>query len=104
MMQGAAQEPKCPDPKMCTGMTDGQNAVPNLEIVDRILIPKGTPPGDYVLGWRWDCGATYICPLLLAAVCACVVRIRAPLTMSARCAEESNQIWQSCSDVTIQAP
>ena len=45
---------------MCTGMTDGQNAVPNLEIVDRVLIPKGTPPGDYVLGWRWDCGATSV--------------------------------------------
>jgi hypothetical protein len=91
--------------EMCEGMEDGRGgSEPRLEILDRLLIPAGTPPGDYVLGWRWDCGATYIWPLLLAAVCACVVRIRAPLTMSARCAEESNQIWQSCSDVTIQAP
>jgi hypothetical protein len=54
----------------CTGMTDGSNASPALEIVDRVMIPKGLKPGAYVLGWRWDC-------------------------------EESNQIWQSCSDVTI---
>jgi hypothetical protein len=69
---GAAQKPMCPDkaPYHCSGMTDGQNAQPNLEIVDRVMIPKGLKPGDYVLGWRWDC-------------------------------EESNQIWQSCSDVTI---
>ena len=33
---GAAQKPKCPDHKMCTGMTDGQNAVPNLEIVGSV--------------------------------------------------------------------
>ena len=49
---GAAQPAKCPDPKMCTGMTDGQRAAPNLEIVDRVLIPKGLKPGPYVLGWR----------------------------------------------------
>merc|ERR1711924_495205 len=70
LRHGAAQDALCPDPKMCTGMTDGQNAVPDLEIVDRVLIPKGLTPGPYVLGWRWDC-------------------------------EESNQIWQSCSDLTI---
>eukprot|EP01043_Picozoa_sp_COSAG02_P075516 COSAG02_NODE_15611_length_1156_cov_1.046358_2_plen_101_part_00 len=49
---GAAQDALCPDPKMCTGMTDGQNAVPDLEIVDRVMIPKGLKPGPYVLGWR----------------------------------------------------
>ena len=37
------------------GMTDGSNSVPDLEIVDRVMIPAGTPPGEYVLGWRWDC-------------------------------------------------
>ena len=42
---GAAQKAKCSDPKMCTGMTDGQNAVPDLEIVDRVMIPKGLKPG-----------------------------------------------------------
>ena len=50
---GGAQPAKCPEPKRCTGMTDGQNAVPDLEIVDRVMIPKGLKPGAYVLGWRW---------------------------------------------------
>jgi len=69
---GAAQKPKCNETatERCTGMIDGSNAQPDLEIVDRIRIPLGLEPGDYVLGWRWDC-------------------------------EESNQIWASCSDVTI---
>ena len=61
---------------MCQGMEDGQGgAEPTLEIVDRVLIPEGTPPGECectmaaarailglltprplcadVLGWRW---------------------------------------------------
>jgi hypothetical protein len=69
---GAAQEKPCVETATarCSGMQDGSNAQPNFEIVDRIAIPAGLTPGDYVLGWRWDC-------------------------------EESNQIWQSCSDVTI---
>lgn len=45
--------------KMCSGMGDGSSAVPNLEIVDRVLIPKDTPAGEYVLGWRWDCEVRY---------------------------------------------
>ena len=32
-------------------MTDGQGAQPNLEIVDRVIIPDGLKPGEYVLGW-----------------------------------------------------
>jgi len=27
----------------------------NVEIVDKVRVPKGLPAGDYVLGWRWDC-------------------------------------------------
>ena len=27
-------------------------------ISDRVLIPKDLPPGEYVLGWRWDCEET----------------------------------------------
>lgn len=27
-------------------------------IVDRVVIPAGIAPGDYVLGWRWDCEET----------------------------------------------
>merc|ERR1711924_54394 len=68
--------PKCPDPHNattgCYFMIDGQDAIPDMEIVDYVKIPADTKPGRYVLGWRWDC-------------------------------EESNQIWQSCSDVTIKA-
>lgn len=51
----------------------GDGAIPfNLEIVDVVAIPSTLPPGDYVLGWRWDC-------------------------------EESDQVWASCSDITIEA-
>ena len=42
-------------------------------ISDHVQLPAALPPGDYVLGWRWDC-------------------------------EESNQVWASCSDVTIVSP
>mmetsp|Transcript_115350 Transcript_115350/g.203611 ORF Transcript_115350/g.203611 Transcript_115350/m.203611 type:complete len:96 (-) Transcript_115350:102-389(-) len=27
-------------------------------LVDRVAIPAWLPPGDYVLGWRWDCEET----------------------------------------------
>ena len=30
-------------------------------IADRVIIPKTLPPGDYVLGWRWDCTHTCTC-------------------------------------------
>ena len=50
---GGAQEAKCPEGgTKCTGMTDGQNAQPALEIVDRVMIPKGLKPGAYVLGCK----------------------------------------------------
>jgi hypothetical protein len=39
----------------CQMMTDGSNSVPDMEIIDRVAIPPGTPAGEYVLGWRWDC-------------------------------------------------
>jgi hypothetical protein len=73
---GQGFEPVCVefgmDAAMCSGMEDGRGgAEPTMEIVDKVMIPKDTPPGEYVLGWRWDC-------------------------------EESNQIWQSCSDITIR--
>jgi len=44
----------------------------DLQIVDKVVIPKDLPAGEYVLGWRWDC-------------------------------EESSQVWQTCSDITIEA-
>lgn len=27
-------------------------------LVDRVAVPAALPPGDYVLGWRWDCEET----------------------------------------------
>ena len=27
-------------------------------ITDRVRIPQGLAPGDYVLSWRWDCEET----------------------------------------------
>ena len=27
-------------------------------IVDELDLPADLPPGDYVLGWRWDCEQT----------------------------------------------
>ena len=41
-----------------------------VSIVDALRVPAGTPPGAYVLGFRWD-------------------------------AEETAQVWSSCSDITI---
>ena len=42
------------DASQCQGEGDGGTALVNFEIVDRIVIPAGTPPGAYVLGWRWS--------------------------------------------------
>ena len=27
-------------------------------ISDHVILPKNLAPGDYVLGWRWDCEET----------------------------------------------
>ena len=24
-------------------------------IVDEVIVPAGLAPGEYVVGWRWDC-------------------------------------------------
>ena len=39
----------------CSGWSSGSGSplLPNLEVVDSVLIPKGTKPGKYVLQWRW---------------------------------------------------
>jgi len=36
---------------LCSGMWGPYN----LQIVDTLALPHNIPPGDYVLGWRWDC-------------------------------------------------
>jgi hypothetical protein len=35
----------------CSGL--GLSLSSSLEVVDRVLVPKGTAPGKYVLQWRW---------------------------------------------------
>ena len=42
----------------CSGHSNGGPLLPNLEMVDLLQIPADTPPGKYVLQWRWDCTAT----------------------------------------------
>jgi len=36
---------------LCSGMWGPYN----LEIVDTLELPASLQPGQYVLGWRWDC-------------------------------------------------
>jgi hypothetical protein len=42
-------------PCFCKCSGDGVGDLPQLEIVDKVIIPAGLAPGKYVLGWRWDC-------------------------------------------------
>jgi hypothetical protein len=39
----------------CSGFSNGGSLLPNLEVVDSLMIPAGLAPGAYVLQWRWDC-------------------------------------------------
>eukprot|EP00037_Helgoeca_nana_P000520 m.22090 g.22090 ORF g.22090 m.22090 type:complete len:364 (+) comp10631_c0_seq1:17-1108(+) len=39
------------------GLCSGERPF-HLSIVDQIIVPAETPPGDYVLGFRWDCEET----------------------------------------------
>ena len=50
------------DPKSCGGdqhrtkcECSGAWGPYNLEIVDTVEIPVSLSPGEYVVGWRWDC-------------------------------------------------
>ena len=53
LQTGEGFQPLCPNTenRTCTGMWGPYN----LEIIDRVRIPKTLEPGSYVLGWRWDC-------------------------------------------------
>lgn len=66
---GGSFEPKCdeppecrnaheqPPPPMLTCRCSGDyfGDIPNLEVVDKLLIPDHITPGKWVLGWRFDC-------------------------------------------------
>ena len=43
---------------LLTGHSNGGPLLPNLEVVDSLMVPKGLAPGKYVLQWRWDCEET----------------------------------------------
>lgn len=42
----------------CSGHSNLGPLLPNIEIVDKIMIPSSLKPGRYVLQWRWDCEET----------------------------------------------
>jgi len=67
-MHGASFKPRCQESAVCTGavnkkapfMTcqcsgEGVGDIPTLEIVDKVHIPAGLKPGEWVVSWRWDC-------------------------------------------------
>lgn len=65
-MYGATFEPVCEETEACKVAKQPGHQQANacrcsgdwndrVEILDKVHIPAGTPPGDYVLGWRWDC-------------------------------------------------
>ena len=79
--EGLPFPPPCDDPiPYATGQRPNTGENPSglcagnlpyfVSIVDALRVPAGTPPGAYVLGFRWD-------------------------------AEETAQVWSSCSDITI---
>jgi hypothetical protein len=56
--------PQFPPPagcnETCWGYTAGgkSSTLELPEIVDKVLVPKDLPPGNYVVSWRWDCEQT----------------------------------------------
>lgn len=54
-------EPPCPETvdrlKNDTGLCSGRFPW-DVAIVDTLVVPRGLVPGEYVLGFRWDCEAT----------------------------------------------
>jgi len=42
----------------CSGHSNGGPLLPNLEVVDNVMVPEGLAAGKYVLQWRWDCEET----------------------------------------------
>lgn len=79
--EGLPFAPPCNDPiPYATGRRPHTGANPSglcagnlpyfISIVDTLHVPAATPPGGYVLGFRWD-------------------------------AEETAQVWSSCSDIQI---
>ena len=88
----------------CTGGTTY-----NMEIVDYVMIPEHLPSGEYVLG-KPEHGSSRRCTWIAAPCCASAsTATEGACSTLALCVgwrwdcEESNQVWASCSDVTIKA-
>ena len=50
-------EPRSPD-KPLSGLSEGRCSgqwISNITIYDQLRVPEHLPPGEYVLGLRWDC-------------------------------------------------
>jgi hypothetical protein len=78
-------------------------------IIDRLRVPTNIPPGEYVLGWRWDCEEASGFLLLSAQinVYPSIALLTDTWLTRARCwanpiPKQTTQIWQSCSDITIE--
>merc|ERR1719382_1906239 len=60
--EGSGQHPwhAIPGKQYPTGDVEGRCSGDFVSgvIEDEVRIPSGTPPGSYVLGWRWDCEET----------------------------------------------
>lgn len=77
-------EPQFPPPlgcdKDCWGYIGPGSASPSAHalptIIDHLVVPEGLTPGDYILGWRWDCEQT---PQVWAS-CADVVVVKGVAT------------------------
>lgn len=95
--------PCCDDTSPPTlGLCSGERPF-RLSIVDQIIVPAETPPGDYVLGFRWDCEVRKFLSNQLSRVHfprPCGID-RALLTTPPLTSQETAQIWSTCSDITI---
>ena len=57
MNPGGISPCKCSGSGVCAlpGHNESNCAdLPQMEVVDTVRIPENLPPGDYVLGWRWE--------------------------------------------------
>lgn len=57
-VEGFAFPPPCYEPKLPGSLDEGRCSgqwISNITIYDYLRVPKNLEPGEYVLGFRWDC-------------------------------------------------
>ena len=73
----------------------------NTTLADELLVPADLPPGEWVLGIRWDCEKSaqardaLCCPSHSSLL---PVAHSAPTSLLVPC---PLQVWQNCADLTI---